>query len=93
LLRRTRLGLLDSRALAAPGAEAPRAVALALADELGWEEDRVEREVAAWREEAEAEGVADAGGDTAPPVGVSPSPEELAPAGALPPAPEQAPAR
>ena len=93
LLRRTRLGLLDSRALAAPGAEAPRAVALALADELGWDEARVQGEVAAWHEEAEAEGVADAGGDTAPPVGVSPSPEELAPAGALPPAPEQAPAR
>ncbi len=90
LLRRTRLGLLDSRALAAPGAEAPRAVARALGAELGWDDARMEREVVAWHEEAEAEGIADAGGDTAPPVGVSPPPEDLAPAGALPPAPERA---
>ena len=93
LLRRTRLGLLDSRNVAPPGAEAPRAVAAVLADELGWDDSRVEREVAAWHEEAAAEGIADAGGDTAPPVGVSPPPDELAPAGALPPAPEQASAR
>ena len=90
LLRRTRLGLLDSRALAAPGAAAPPAVARALGAELGWDDARVEREVAAWHEEAEAEGIADAGGDTAPPVGVSSAPEELTPAGILPPAPEWA---
>jgi len=87
LLRRTRLGLLDSRALAKAGAEAPRVVAAALADELGWDHTRIEREVTAWHEEAEAEGIADAGGDTAPPVGVSPPSDEIAPP-ALPPEPE-----
>jgi glycerol-3-phosphate dehydrogenase len=58
LLRRTRLGLLDSRALTAPGAEGPRAVAGAMAAELGWDEARVAREVEAWRRLAEAEGLA-----------------------------------
>jgi glycerol-3-phosphate dehydrogenase len=57
LLRRTRLGLLDARALCAPDAEGPRAVARALADELGWDDARVEREVAAWHELAAAEGL------------------------------------
>ncbi len=89
LLRRTRLGLLDARALCAPDAEAPRAVAQALAFEHGWDEARIEREVAAWREEAEAEGIADAGGESAPPSGVSQPPEVLAPAGEFPQAPEE----
>jgi glycerol-3-phosphate dehydrogenase len=57
LLRRTRLGLLDARALCAPDAEGPRAVAQALGDELGWDEARVTREVAAWHEQAAAEGI------------------------------------
>ena len=57
LLRRTRLGLLDARALCAPDAEGPRAVAQALGDELGWDEARVAREVAAWHEQAGAEGL------------------------------------
>ena len=57
LLRRTRLGLLDARALCAPDAEGPRAVAQALGDELGWDEDRIAREVAAWHEQAAAEGL------------------------------------
>jgi glycerol-3-phosphate dehydrogenase len=57
LLRRTRLGLLDARALCAPDAEPPRAVARALGDELGWDDARVAREVAAWHELAAAEGL------------------------------------
>ena len=57
LLRRTRLGLVDARAVCPPGADAPRAVAGALAAELGWDDARVEREVAAWHEHADAEGL------------------------------------
>ena len=57
LLRRTRLGLLDARALCAPDAEGPRAVAAALAGELGWDDARVAREVADWHEQAAAEGL------------------------------------
>jgi len=93
LLRRTRLGLLDARALCAPDAEGPRAVARALGAEHGWDAAREEREVAAWYAEAAAEGIADAGGDTAPPTGESPGRDELSPSGELPPAPEQAAAR
>ena len=93
LLRRTRLGLLDARALCAPGAEAPRAVARALAIEHGWDAARVEQEVAAWYAEAAAEGIADAGGDTAPPTGAGPARDELFPSSELPPAPERAAAR
>ncbi|MEA2481430.1 MAG: glycerol-3-phosphate dehydrogenase, partial [Thermoleophilaceae bacterium] len=48
LLRRTRLGLLDARALCATDAEPPQAVAAALGQELGWDPARVERETAAW---------------------------------------------
>ena len=95
LLRRTRLGLLDARALVDPGAEGPRAVAGALAAAHGWDAARVERELAAWRDEAEAEGIASAGGGTAPPLGESRAREDLAPArdGDLPSAPEEAAAR
>jgi glycerol-3-phosphate dehydrogenase len=57
LLRRTRLGLLDARALCAPDAEGPRAVAEALGQELGWDDDRVAREVADWHEQAALEGL------------------------------------
>jgi len=57
LLRRTRLGLLDARSVCAPDADAPRAVAKALGEELGWDEARVAREVAAWHEQAAAEGL------------------------------------
>jgi glycerol-3-phosphate dehydrogenase len=57
LLRRTRLALLDARRLCAPDAEEPRAVAEAMAQELGWDPVRVEREVEAWRELAAAEGL------------------------------------
>jgi glycerol-3-phosphate dehydrogenase len=57
LLRRTRLGLLDARALTAPGAESARAVALAMAAELGWDDARIARELDDWRALARAEGL------------------------------------
>ena len=57
LLRRTRLGLLDARSLVGES-EPPRAVAEAMAGELGWDAARVARELDAWREVATAEGIA-----------------------------------
>jgi glycerol-3-phosphate dehydrogenase len=90
LLRRTRVGLLDARAVCAPEAGGPRTVASALAREHDWDEARVEREVAAWADEARAEGIAEVGGDAAPPTGESPPPADLAPASSFPPAPEEA---
>jgi glycerol-3-phosphate dehydrogenase len=57
LLRRTRLGLLDARALCAEGADGPSIVARALAGVHGWDETRTEREVEVWRETARAEGI------------------------------------
>ncbi|HZN87389.1 MAG TPA: glycerol-3-phosphate dehydrogenase/oxidase [Thermoleophilaceae bacterium] len=57
LLRRTRLGLLDARRLTALGATGPRAVALAMATELAWDERRVEAEVEGWSELAQLEGL------------------------------------
>jgi glycerol-3-phosphate dehydrogenase len=57
LLRRTRLGLLDGRTLAA-GSDPVRAVAEAMAPELGWDEAGIERELETWREVARAEGIA-----------------------------------
>jgi glycerol-3-phosphate dehydrogenase len=57
LLRRTRLGLTGARALCAPGEPAPERVAAALGDELGWDAGRRAAEAAAFRAEAEAEGV------------------------------------
>jgi glycerol-3-phosphate dehydrogenase len=62
LLRRTRLGLLDARRLAADDAEGTRLAARAMADELGWDEPRLERELAAWGECAQAEGLVPAAG-------------------------------
>ena len=56
LLRRTRLGLLAGREVAATGEAAGR-VARALAPELGWDEAAVARELQAWGAEATAEGV------------------------------------
>ena len=61
LLRRTRLGLLAARELCGDSLEAPRRVALAMADELGWDERRTEQEVARFAEEAAAEGIVVAG--------------------------------
>jgi glycerol-3-phosphate dehydrogenase len=57
LLRRTRLGLLAARELDGPDAR----VAAAIAPELGWDEDRTNREVQVFREEAAAEGIAPSG--------------------------------
>jgi glycerol-3-phosphate dehydrogenase len=57
LLRRTRLGLLDARALAAEGSEGAAAVARAMAGELGWDAARVDAELEDWRRTAAAEGL------------------------------------
>ncbi|HEX5897712.1 MAG TPA: glycerol-3-phosphate dehydrogenase/oxidase [Thermoleophilaceae bacterium] len=57
LLRRTRLGLLDAHRLCEPDAEAPRAVAQAMAEQLGWDAARTQRELEAWRELVRAEGL------------------------------------
>jgi glycerol-3-phosphate dehydrogenase len=56
LLRRTRLGLLDARALAGHPAAVDR-VAAATGTELGWDATRVAREADAFRAEAGAEGL------------------------------------
>ena len=57
LLRRTRLGLLAARDLLAEDATVARRVAQALGQELGWDADRIEREVAAFADEARSEGI------------------------------------
>ncbi len=57
LLRRTRVGILDARATCVSGAQAPRAVAEAMGAELAWDSARVESELAAWHEAAQAEGL------------------------------------
>jgi glycerol-3-phosphate dehydrogenase len=57
LLRRTRLGLLAARDVAAEDSEVPHRVASAMAPELGWDPGRVDAEVARFRREAEAEGL------------------------------------
>ena len=67
LLRRTRLGLLDARRLCEPGADGPVAVARAMAGQSGWDEARVEREVAGWHEVARAEGLVPGGSVSAAP--------------------------
>jgi glycerol-3-phosphate dehydrogenase len=58
LLRRTRAGLLAAPDLVGEDAAAPRAVAEAMAPELGWDEQRIEAELRDWRELAAAEGIA-----------------------------------
>jgi glycerol-3-phosphate dehydrogenase len=57
LFRRTRLALLAAAPLRRPDGEIPRQVARALAPELGWDEQRVEREVERFERESEAEGI------------------------------------
>jgi glycerol-3-phosphate dehydrogenase len=57
LLRRTRLGLLDARALSAPGSDGAVRAARAVAGELGWSEERVQSELTGWRTVAAAEGL------------------------------------
>ena len=57
LLRRTRLGILDAPRLVAAESPEARTAAAAMASELGWDDARVGRELADWREMARAEGV------------------------------------
>ncbi len=65
LLRRTRLGLLDARRLAAPGSEGALLAARAMGGELGWDQARVERELSDWVEVAGLEGLVPAGPEPA----------------------------
>jgi glycerol-3-phosphate dehydrogenase len=55
-LRRTRLGLLAAPTVS--NGEVPRRVARVLAGERGWDDARVESELARWRDEAAEEGIA-----------------------------------
>ena len=57
LLRRTRLGLLAGRELSQPQSEAVARIAKAMADELGWDQRRVGREIDCFADEARAEGI------------------------------------
>ena len=61
LLRRTRVGLLDARNMTTEDAEGPHRAARAMAGELRWDEPRVERELAEWRECVRAEGLVPGG--------------------------------
>jgi glycerol-3-phosphate dehydrogenase len=74
LLRRTRLGLLDARALCSADAEGPQRVARALGEELGWDAARVAAEVEDWHKVARAEGLVPG----TPPEGGEQSLEEAA---------------
>jgi glycerol-3-phosphate dehydrogenase len=56
LLRRTRLGLLAAREVCSD--QVAGRVASALGSELGWDKARIGAEVARFREEAQAEGIA-----------------------------------
>lgn len=58
LLRRSRIGLLAGREVTDPESDVAERVARAMAPELGWDEARIEAEVAAFMEEAAAEGIA-----------------------------------
>jgi glycerol-3-phosphate dehydrogenase len=55
LFRRTRLGLLASPELLAPGADGPPRVARVMAAELGWDEPRIAVELERFAEEARTE--------------------------------------
>jgi glycerol-3-phosphate dehydrogenase len=57
LLRRTRVGLLDARALAPADSEGARRAARAVAGELGWDEARIEQELQVWADVARREGL------------------------------------
>jgi len=61
LLRRTRLALLDARRLSAVDAAANRLAARAMAGELGWDEARIEQELADWGEVARLENLVPGG--------------------------------
>jgi glycerol-3-phosphate dehydrogenase len=77
LLRRTRLGLLDAPRLCAANGPGPRLVARAMAGQLGWDDTRVEQELADWRAVAQAEGLAPGG--IAEPAPTAGAPEEVLP--------------
>jgi glycerol-3-phosphate dehydrogenase len=81
LLRRTRLGLTCAREICGEDAEGPALAAAALAGELGWDDQRVARELEGWREVARAEGLV-------PPVAGAPAraagPAESVPAEPVP---------
>ena len=68
LLRRTRLGLTCARELTPADAEGPAIAAGALAGELGWDDQRVARELESWREVARAEGLVPAPGGASVPA-------------------------
>jgi glycerol-3-phosphate dehydrogenase len=57
LLRRTRLGLLDARRFAAPGAAETEAMATAMASELGWSDNERARQLDTWQRVAAVEGL------------------------------------
>ncbi len=57
LLRRTRLGVLDARNLAAPGSEGADAMARAVGAELGWDEAELAHQMDVWHSVAGAEGL------------------------------------
>jgi glycerol-3-phosphate dehydrogenase len=57
LLRRTRLGLVAARDVAAPDGEVARRVAAAMAPELGWDGAAQEAAAVAFADEARAEGI------------------------------------
>jgi glycerol-3-phosphate dehydrogenase len=57
-LRRTRLGLLAAPLVCAPEGDVARRVASVLAGALGWDDAHTEHELAAWQDEAAAEGIA-----------------------------------
>src|SRR5262249_39749112 len=57
LLRRTRIALQDSRAVADPEGTTARRVAAAMAPELGWDEGQAEAQAQAFLDEAGAEGI------------------------------------
>jgi glycerol-3-phosphate dehydrogenase len=82
LLRRTRLGLLDARRLCEPGAAGPAMVARAMGGQLGWDEERVERELAAWHEVARAEGLVPEAAAAPVPAGPAEKPSPTAPGAA-----------
>jgi glycerol-3-phosphate dehydrogenase len=65
LLRRTRLGVLDARVLSAPDSDGARRAARAIAGELGWDDARLERELADWAEVSRLEGLVP-GGEAVP---------------------------
>ena len=57
LLRRTRLGILDARTVAAPGSPAARRIGEALAGQLSWDEAQLAAELRDWEELARVEGL------------------------------------